>query len=409
MSVLMVINTTGLEYDDRLRKETGSLRALGREVRILALEYANRAARLRVYDGVEATTIQLRSRRWMPQGRGLVIKTLEMYARFLANIIRARPDVVWCHDLEMSGLVPALALLRRVGLIRRIVWDQHELPPDARLASPLYKRAYRWLVGRCDTIVMANRERRDLVRAWLRGDRHPPIEVLENYPDSRFGALAVRELPDDVVAWLDGAPYLLAQGGANPDRHLDSLVAAVMRTQRIKLVVVGPYAAQRVADLERTHGAAFRQKVRLTGPVPQLHLATFIDHAYASVVLYQADSANTRLCAPNRLYQALARGVPVIVGSNPPMAELVKTLGCGIVLRTDGGDVHDLVGGIRRLEAQYRELTHHAATSLAPVWETQQPVVSRIVQAHSSTTYDNSLSPARRERRSNPAPAGSAS
>jgi hypothetical protein len=91
------------------------------------------------------------------------------------------------------------------------------------------------------------------------------------------------------------------------------------------------------------------------------------------------------------------------------MAALVNSLSCGIVLRTDGGDVHDLVGGIRRLELRYRELSHHAATSVCPVWETQQAVVSRIVRARSSITYDNNLSPARRERRSNPAPAGSAS
>src|SRR5689334_21919868 len=139
MSILMVINTTGLQYDDRLRKEVGSLRSLGADVRILGLEYANRPGRRSVYDGqTAATTIALRSRGWFGQGHGLVVKTLEMYLRFLADIIARRPDVVWCHDMEMTGLVPMLALLRLFGVIRTIVWDQHELPSDSRMQSACY-------------------------------------------------------------------------------------------------------------------------------------------------------------------------------------------------------------------------------------------------------------------------------
>src|SRR3954467_8394458 len=72
MSVLMVINTTGLQYDDRLRKEVGSLRSLGADVRILSLEYATRAGRHTVYEGIPATTVELRSRGWFTQGHGLV-------------------------------------------------------------------------------------------------------------------------------------------------------------------------------------------------------------------------------------------------------------------------------------------------------------------------------------------------
>src|SRR5712691_11728870 len=118
MSVLMVINTTGLQYDDRLRKEVGSLQVLGLDVSILGLEYANRAARLVVYEGISATTVRLRSRGWFGQGRGLLVKTAEMYLRFLVNVVRSRPDVVWCHELGMSGLLPVLALFRSCGLIR---------------------------------------------------------------------------------------------------------------------------------------------------------------------------------------------------------------------------------------------------------------------------------------------------
>jgi glycosyltransferase involved in cell wall biosynthesis len=393
-SVLMVINTTGLQYDDRLRKEAGSLQALGLDVSILGLEYANRPARLTVYEGVVATTIRLRSRGWFAQSHGVVAKTVEMYLQIMANVLRVRPHVVWCHDLGMAGLVPVLALFRSCGVIRSVVWDQHELPSDGLLQSRGYRRVYEWLLGLCDSVVMANHERRALIVNWFGKEPRVPIEVLENYPDARFGDLVASELPPDVTEWLDGSPYLLAQGGANPDRHLDRLVAATLRMPQFKLVVVGPYLQDVLADLEREHGSALGRRVLFTGPVPQLELTRFIDRAYASVVLYQADSANTRLCAPNRLYQALVRGVPVVVGVNPPMADLVNARQCGVVLRTDGADIDDLCEGFRRLESGYEAFKANAAKTHGLLWESQQAVVARIVEPVLLGAHENSLSPA---------------
>jgi glycosyltransferase involved in cell wall biosynthesis len=301
--------------------------------------------------------------------------------------------------MEMSGFVPVLALLRLFGVVRFIVWDQHELPPDASMQNTSYRRVYTTLIGLCDRIVMANHERRTLVVEWLGGAAKTPICVLENYPDAQFSRLRIDELPEHVAAWLGGSPYLLAQGGANPDRHLSSLVAAVLRHPRFKLVVVGPYLPQVLATLQQAHGELLGQRVLFTGPVPQMELTRFIDHAYASVVLYQAHSANTRLCAPNRMYQALARAVPVLVGSNPPMATLVGQARCGVVLQTDGGAVDDICDGLSRLEAGYDEFSEQAAAPRDLLWESQDAVIARIIEPLVYGRYENSLSAAGLERR----------
>src|SRR5262249_10885812 len=152
-----------------------------------------------------------------------------------------------------------------------IVWDQHELPPDGLLRSSLYRRLFAWLVARCDRIVMASHERRALVKAWL-GQPDLDVDVLENFPDAHFATMAAGELPATVREWLDGSSYLLAQGGANPDRHLESLVAGLLATTGLKLVVVGPYSPAQPEALERTHGPSVHERVRFTGSVPQLEL-----------------------------------------------------------------------------------------------------------------------------------------
>ena len=99
------------------------------------------------------------------------------------------------------------------------------------------------------------------------------------------------------------------------------------------------------------------------------------------------------------MYQALARRVPVVVGSNPPMAGLVKAARCGVVLRTDGGDVKDVCEGLRKLEAGYKEFAEHAAAPRDLMWESQNEVIARTIAPLVFGRYENSLSAAGLERR----------
>ena len=113
--------------------------------------------------------------------------------------------------------------------------------------------------------------------------------------------------------------------------------------------------------------------------VPQFELVNYIDNALASIVLYNAGTQNSRLCAPNRLYQALSRGVLVIAGSNPPMKTLVERLGCGVVLQGDGRDEKDVRQGIRSLMANHEKYKKNAETQKQAVtWESQNITIGKI-------------------------------
>ncbi len=381
-SVLMLIKTAGLAYDDRLRKEVLSLRSLGVSVAIAALEDANRAERRVLFDDVSCETLRLRSRDRYGHGGGqLSVKVPELYARLLATVVRRRPDVVWFHNLDLAGMAPLLAAVRSARMVKRLIWDQHELPADGWLSNASRMRWFERLANRCDAVVMANEERLDHLHAE-RGVRFkPPVAVLHNYPDQVFAQLPREELPESVRAWCGATPYLLAQGGANPNRCLPQLAEALLAVEGLKLLIVGPYRPEQVEQLEARHGAALHERIRFTGAVPQLELAPFIDHALASVVLYAATDINNLLCAPNRLYQAMVRGIPVLVGSNPPMRDLVNRLRNGIVLASDGSDSADLVQGIRALREQHGALSNCAQAHQGDLlWEKQNDRIARLLE-----------------------------
>lgn len=379
MQLISLIDTTGLEYDDRIRKESLSIVDLGHQLHIVALESANLPGERMAYGRVPVTTIALRSRAWFPRGRGLLVKLIEAYMRFIVQVIRRRPEGVWFHNLNFAFVIPFLAVLRGIGVTRVLLWDQHELPFDQVLNSRLLMAAYVFLMNRCDAVVMASVDRKELVQRQV-GDRlRTPIIALENYPDAEFTRVAEQPLPPEVVAWLDGAPYLLAQGGASPNRHLEELVAAVMTWAHWKLVIVGPFHPAQVDRLTKLHGPALAQWVHFHGAVPQMDLVPFVDAAQASVVFYDVRITNLRYCAANRFFQALSRGIPVMVGTNPPLRRVVEQDRCGVVV--DAASVGAIVAGLENL-AQQREAYRAAAAACAGVfvWESQRGDIDRLLR-----------------------------
>jgi glycosyltransferase involved in cell wall biosynthesis len=381
MNVLMLIKTSGLDYDDRLRKEIGSLNLLGATVNVVAVENKNHTRHITLANDGAAKVVELKTRRLFPQAKGLAFKTFEMYLIFLIEVIRQKPTVLWVHDLELSFLILFFGLLRRSRFVKLLVWDQHELPPDNWLIGAHYRRLYSAMMNQCDWIIMANEQRRDIVKDVI-GDSllDKSIEILHNYPDQLFITEHERPLPKPILDWLDGAQYLLAQGGAAPDRHFMNVASALMQLPNLKMIVVGTFQQAQIQELDNLYSATWRDRIWFTGLVPQLDILPYIDHAYASIVLYEATSHNTRLCEPNRLYQAIARETPVITGSNPPMAEIVVPRKCGVVLVSDGCDVPDIVTATEQILRDYDIYKQHAARHRFEfIWETQQQVFLKIL------------------------------
>lgn len=349
--VLMLIKTTGLEFDDRVRKECLSLLSLGAEPVVGVLDDSNLGRSGKTDYGVRFRSVSLRSRRVFSSARGLPVKTAELIAKFVGIILSERPDVLWLHDFTTMGMVPIALVFRRMGLIKRIVWDQHELPPESWINSGRTKGVLGKLMCRCDAIVAANKERLEMLEERLEHDDWAPHGfVLRNYPDEDFCSLPKGSLPDDVQKWLGGHPYLMTQGGGDDDRRLAECVEAVIESNGlVKLIVVGRYRDEMVGALKQRWGSKFGGNVYFTGMVPQMKVVDYLDNAGGSIVLYRRETQNSWLCAPNRLYQAISRGVPVVVGCNPPLKDLVGRLGAGVVLKSDGEDVADLGMGIQKL------------------------------------------------------------
>lgn len=337
-TVQMVIKTNGLEYDDRLRKECLSLERKGYQVEVLSVENKNVSRQGNLYNStVKNHSFSLMSLK-LPLLKLLpFIALVEFALRSSWGILRRRANVIWLHDPVLIMLVPILSIYRAMGIVDKLVWDQHELPIKKIDSSPILRSIYGFFCRRVDVVIEANEDRASYLSQRYSVPR-TQIQVINNYSDNDFSEQPQKPLPFELVDWLSGRQYLLLQSGATQIRHFPTVVQAIMSNNAFPpVVLVGGIDPNVEWSLLDEYGEDYKRRFYKVGKVEQMELTRYLDHALASIILYQKSfGPNNWLCEPNRMYQAISRGIPVLVGHNPPMKNVVEQLGNGVVLTDDG-------------------------------------------------------------------------
>jgi glycosyltransferase involved in cell wall biosynthesis len=126
----------------------------------------------------------------------------------------------------------------------------------------------------------------------------------------------------------DGAMTVVCIIQLFKDRKIEELLQALDECPDVYLVIGGKGALE-----ERVRQAAANNpRIIYVGFVPGKEIPSYT--CAADVVYYGFDPANpnARFSAPNKLFEALAAGRPLITGDFGEIAEVVRQASCGIVL-----------------------------------------------------------------------------
>ncbi|PTO58116.1 glycosyltransferase [Vibrio splendidus] len=330
--VLMFIRTPSLMYDDRVRKEAKLLSSKGS---VYISSYENRIDDLGTsYENISIKRHTLTLRKIFGSGVFPSIKLFEMYLRFLFDYLRTKPNIIWLHNFEAVGLVGLFLLVKKIFKKDiKIVWDQHEMPPNIILSNSVFKKIYKIFLNKIDVNIHACSARAEYINVKL--DDEIEHMAIENFPDKSFIKTNNIDIPLAISQWLDGQPLILCQGGCRSDRAYESIVKSAIKAKK-KIVFVGPII-QPLVDEVRHDNIDFDLYIYMQDSVPQMHLKSYICSSILTLVFYKKNKINNWLCAPNRFYQSLSLGTPVICGNNPLFTQysdnpLVRVVG------TDGSD-----------------------------------------------------------------------
>lgn len=396
-----------LRGDARVKKEALALKAGGWDVTILCWEEPG-APRSEDWRGIAIRRLKFRSAVAVsitngldePGGRpGLATallknlrrsRTARMTMDFIRNAVfdvrlffsalRTHADVVHAHDLDTLAPAWAAALLMRA----RLVYDSHEL----WLGSARYLRetgilgrlrdrlTERLLIRRADAVIAVTRGRIGVMREMYPG---LAVDLVENCPE------AIPDLPPGGL--LDGmrgggGPIVLYQGAIAYERGLEQLIEAcgLIPSGSARVVMIGPDITVGVLP-----ESAARKDVNgiltILPPVPSEKLPEITASADIGLILFRNTCPNHLYSLPNKLYEYMMAGLPIIASDLPEMAELIGRERCGILI--DPEDPESIAGGILELASdggRRAELGRNGRTAAMAryTWPAQAAVLTGI-------------------------------
>jgi glycosyltransferase involved in cell wall biosynthesis len=239
----------------------------------------------------------------------------------------AAPPAVVVHAHDMRALPAARRLREATGAA--FVYDSHELFVEAGLngrrpiiARQAMRRLERHMATGADALVTVNDELATALRPAL---GLPRAVVVRNCPP-RWSPLPGPP-PDHLRRALGlpaGTPLALYHGGFMPDRGLVETVLAWRRPElaAVHLVLMGSGVLRAtLADLAAAPAAGGR--VHLLPAVPPDELLAWVAGADVGLMLNQPRTLNERLSTPNKLFECLAVGTPVVSSDFPARRHII--------------------------------------------------------------------------------------
>lgn len=261
-----------------------------------------------------------------------LIKFVLTTIRGILRLTQTPADIYHAHE-EVA--LPACYIAARVRR-KPLIFDAHELPLSEanvrrwRRLHALATRLLALMLPYCAGVITISPPIAQEIR------RHYPISevtLIRNFPVRQIVSKS-----DRLRQYLGVKPHVriaLYQGYLQPDRGLDKLIrAAPFLEQDIIIVLMGKAGGATQTELEAlitSEGVADR--VKMLPPVPYTELLSWTASADIGLILYAPEySLNTRFCLPNKLFEYLMAGLPVLASRLDAVAEVISTYDVGKVV-----------------------------------------------------------------------------
>jgi glycosyltransferase involved in cell wall biosynthesis len=308
--ILMVISYP----DSRLTKEMETLHNNGYEVEVIMWE-----------------------RGWpFPNDQNINIKRLKINARIGLNIksllfypiwwlfltfwlFRSKWDVVHTVNFDTYLFSLPAAKIKRKPIIYDVFDFYGDMMPG--LLRNIIVWLDRYLVPFSDVLILADDSRVEQIG----GNIHKNIYIINNSPKEDFFN---KKYP---VNGKNSFKVFIG-GKIIEERCLDMLISTVSEMEDVELIIRGhcgePDFKQQILKL----GKRFENVDLYLDGVPYDEIIKGTLSADLTIALYDPKIPNNKYASPNKLFEAMASKIPIIVNENTSMANIVKKENCGMII-----------------------------------------------------------------------------
>ncbi len=243
-------------------------------------------------------------------------------------LVFKKADILWSNDLDTLLANYCASRLKRVKLI----FDSHEYFTEVpelehnAFAKSVWKKIEGWIVPKLHYCITVN----ESIAQLFQEKYNKKFEVIRNVPRKNTLERSVTRrdlnLPDD-------KHIIILQGsGINVDRGSEELVEAFkLLPAHFHLLIVG--SGDVLNTLKRmVKDASMEDKVTFIGKQPYSVLVQYTMNADAGVTLDKDTNINYRFSLPNKIFDYIQCGIPVISSNLVELRKIVDTYQVGAIV-----------------------------------------------------------------------------
>lgn len=325
---ISVVLPDNINTASRASKEIQTLKMDGYIINLIYMPPAYAYEDMRNTNVSKFIRIRLLSRNLPKKAFFLVIKLTEFFLQTFFGLVKQRPDVILCHDL--LPLIPCFLYSKL--FFKKLIYDSHEIHRE--ILNPLrpiifWNSIETYIINHSKITFITDHHRLKYMveKAGIQSDK---ITTLYNYP--YLGEL--KNVGKRLANLNQSMHKVIYTGIIMPGRYIDDIVRSIPYWQlNSDFYLIGDGGSEYINELnEIASGLGISGRVHFLGAVRWDELVDFIDESAVAFAFYKDNCLNNYYCSPNKLYEALSSGTPVIGTKNPMISEVLDKLDFGICL-----------------------------------------------------------------------------
>lgn len=319
--VNLVLN--GFTNDSRVLKTSCSLSSFGYDVIVAAIHYDNLKEHEEV-SGINVHRIVLKSKNWSKKKPIQLIKYIEYIIRFILNYKNA--DVLHCNDLHALTIGTFCRLFNKK---LKIVYDSHEYAINDVPYESKFSIKRKYLIERLfirfanKVIVVSDSIARDYARLY----KIKKPYLVFNCPN--YIEQPKKNIFRETFGIRDDQKIFLYQGGLGKGRGIEILLEYFEKHEKNENVLVcmgyGPLENLIKSKSKISNNIFFHKAM------PHDIYLNYTSSADYGIAFMEGCCLNDTYCLPNKMFEYLMAGIPVITSNLFEMKRLVEQEKIGVV------------------------------------------------------------------------------
>ena len=274
---------------------------------------------------------------------------------FTKGVKKFKLTADYVHAADFYSLPAAKNIKMKCGA--KLTYDSREIYSQLNslrnrpLTKKLVELKEKYLVTYVDRIIVTAKEDEIYLKKHFR--HSIPYSIIKNLPSSRE-RISSNLLKDEFKIPEENL-ILLYQGWVLEGRGLDKVINSIKKLKNITLVIIGN--GEYLDSLKKlVSNSNLDENVIFTGLISYDKLYEYTSSADVGLVLFENTSISYQNALPNKLFEFIQAGLPVISSNQDTITSIVEINEIGIVL--DDLKENNIINSIKNLKSEEKRMKY---------------------------------------------------